>query len=168
MSDQTGRRDFLKWSWIAGAGLIGVAGGWTTWDVLRPVETAGFGGEVRAIPEELVPEDGVVAVPAARSYLTRIDGEIVAISETCPHLGCRVPWCETSGQFECPCHGSTFNRKGEARKGPSPRAMSTYPVEVVDGLVIINTGEPTKGQPLGEPETIDEPPRGPSCVEGGH
>ncbi|MEA2000680.1 MAG: Rieske 2Fe-2S domain-containing protein, partial [Actinomycetota bacterium] len=70
--------------------------------------------------------------------------------------------------FECPCHGSTFNRKGEARKGPTPRAMSLYPVEIVDGLVIVNTGEPTEGVPIGEPETIDEPIIGPSCEEGSH
>lgn len=168
MSEQHDRREFLKKGWITGAGLIGVAGAWTTWDVLQPAESAGFGGEVRTIPEDSVPEEGVVAVPAARSYLTRIDGEVVAVSETCPHLGCRVPWCDTSGQFECPCHGSTFNRKGEAREGPSPRGMSRYPVEVVDGLVIVNTGEAIEGNPVGEAETIDEPARGPSCEEGGH
>lgn len=168
MSELNDRRDFLKKGWLAGAGLIGVAGAWTTWDVLQPVDSAGFGGEVRTIPEDSVPDEGVIAVPAARAYLTRIDGEIVAVSETCPHLGCRVPWCDTSGQFECPCHGSTFNRKGEAREGPSPRAMRRYPAEVVDGLVIVNTGEPIEGVPIGEPETIDEPTRGPSCEEGGH
>ncbi len=168
MSELTDRREFLKKGWMAGAGMIGVAGAWTTWDVLQPVASAGFGGEVRTIPEDSVPDEGVIAVPAARSYLTKIDGEVVAVSETCPHLGCRVPWCDTSGQFECPCHGSTFNRKGEAREGPSPRAMSRYPVEVVDGLVIVNTGAPIEGVPIGEPETIDEPTRGPSCEEGGH
>ncbi len=168
MSDVNDRRDFLKKGWMAGVSLIGVAGAWTTWDVLQPVESAGFGGEVRTIADTSVPDEGVVAVPAARAYLTKIDDEIVAVSETCPHLGCRVPWCETSGQFECPCHGSTFNRKGEAREGPSPRAMRRYPVEVVEGLVIVNTGEPIEGIPIGEPETIDEPVRGPSCEEGSH
>jgi cytochrome b6-f complex iron-sulfur subunit len=151
---------------MAGAGLIGVAGAWTTWDVLQPGETAGFGGEVRTIPEAAVPDTDVVAVPAARSYLTSIEGEVIALSETCPHLGCRVPWCESSGQFECPCHGSVFNRKGEARQGPTPRAMTRYPVEIVDGLVIVNTGEPMEGEPIGTPETIDEPVRGPSCAKG--
>ena len=107
-------------------------------------------------------------MPAARAYLTKVDGEVVAISETCPHLGCRVPWCESSGQFECPCHGSIFNRKGEAREGPTPRSMSQYPVEIVDGLVIVNTGAPVEGEPIGTPETIDEPVRGPSCEEGSH
>jgi len=168
MSEEIERREFLKRGWLAGAGLIGVAGAWTTWDVLQPGESSGFGGKVRTIPEEAVPEDDVVAVPAARSYLTKIDGEVVAISETCPHLSCRVPWCESSGQFECPCHGSFFNRKGEARDGPTPRGMSRYPVEVVDGLVIVNTGDPIEGTPMGAPETIDEPKRGPSCDQGNH
>lgn len=153
---------------MAGAGLIGLAGAWTTWDVLQPAETAGFGGEVRTLPEASVPEGDVVAVPAARCYLTKIEGEVIAISETCPHLSCRVPWCASSGQFECPCHGSTFNRKGEAREGPTPRGMAHYPVEVVDGMVIVDTSNPIEGAPMGAPETIDEPPRGPSCTEGTH
>jgi cytochrome b6-f complex iron-sulfur subunit len=168
MSEEIERREFLKRGWMAGAGLIGVAGAWTTWDILQPGETAGFGGEVRTIPAEAVPEGDVVAVPAARAYLTKIEGEVVAISETCPHLGCRVPWCAKSGQFECPCHGSVFNRKGEAREGPTPRAMSLYPVEIVDGLVIVDTGAPVEGEPIGTAETIDEPVKGPSCEEGSH
>ncbi len=35
-------------------------------------------------------------------------------------------------------------------------------------FVIANTGEPIEGIPIGEPETIDEPVRGPSCEEGSH
>jgi hypothetical protein len=46
--------------------------------------------------------------------------------------------------------------------------MSQYPVEIVDGLVIVNTGAPVEGEPIGTPETIDEPVRGPSCEEGSH
>ncbi len=168
MTDEIERREFLKRGWVAGAGLIGLAGAWTTWDVLQPAEAAGFGGVVRTVPEEAVPEGGVVAVPAARCYLTRVDGEVIAVSDTCPHLSCRSPWCESSGQFECPCHGSVFNRVGEARSGPSPRGMSRYPVEVEDGIVVVDTGNPIEGAPLGSPESLDEPKRGPSCDEGSH
>jgi hypothetical protein len=46
--------------------------------------------------------------------------------------------------------------------------MNRYPVEIVDGLVIVNTGESIEGVPIGEPETIDEPQQGPSCEEGSH
>jgi hypothetical protein len=46
--------------------------------------------------------------------------------------------------------------------------MSQYPVEIVDGLVTVNTGDPIVGAPMGVPETIDEPKRGPSCEGGSH
>ena len=166
MSEPIGRREFLSKAWMAGLALVGVAGAWTTWDVLRPRQQAGFGGLVRTVPEGQVTGEGVVAVPAARSYLTREGEEILALSRKCPHLGCTVPWCDSSGQFECPCHGSVFNRVGEYRQGPAPRGMDRYPVEVVDGLVVVDTGDRIDGPPHGT-ETIDEPPRGPSCTEGG-
>ena len=168
MSDVMDRRTFLSRMWKWGAGLIAAAGAWTTWDLLQPRLSAGFGGLVRTVAPEAVPESGVVEIPAARAYLTRIDGEVVAISETCTHLGCRVPWCDSSSQFECPCHGSIFNRAGEFRAGPAPRGMDRHPIEVQDdGLIYIDTSTIVEGAPPGE-ESIDEPPTGPSCTEGGH
>lgn len=163
------RRRFLGRAWQFGLGLIGAAGLWTTWDLLKPRPTQGFGGKVRAIPPASVPETGVVEVPAARGYLATINGEIVALSQKCTHLGCRVPYCDSSGQFECPCHGSVFNRAGEFRAGPAPRGMDRFPVEVgADGLLYIDTGSLVEGPAIGA-ESIDEPPTGPSCAtEGGH
>jgi cytochrome b6-f complex iron-sulfur subunit len=113
-----------------------------------------------------VAEGGVVAIRAARAYLTKHEGEVVAIAEKCPHLGCRVSWCETSGEFECPCHGSVFNRLGEHRAGPSPRGMDRFPVSIEDGVVSVDTGSLEKGDAPGT-ESIDEPSRGPSCA-GSH
>ncbi len=162
------RRHFLTRMWQVGGGLVAAAGAWTTWDLLWPLPTAGFGGKVRTVPPESVPDQGVVEVPSARAYLTRINGEVVAISEKCTHLGCRVPFCESSGQFECPCHGSVFNRAGDFLAGPSPRGMDRYPTEVgEDGLLYINTGERQDGSPPGTLE-IDEPARGPACAAEGH
>lgn len=166
MSRNFKRRDFLSRGWKVGAGLIGSAGVWTSWDVLQARETSGLGGVFRALPEDAVPPDSTVYVREAQTYLTRVDGEIVALWQRCPHLGCRVAWCDTSGQFECPCHGSTFNRAGEHRTGPAPSGMQRFEVEVVEGVVEVNTGVVSAGAPLGA-ETIDEPPRGPNCL-GGH
>ena len=105
-------------------------------------------------------------MPAARAYLTSIDGELVALAEKCTHLGCRVPWCESSGQFECPCHGSNFNRAGDYRTGPAPRGMDRYEIEVIDGIVHVDTGSVIAGPSPGD-EQINEPIRGPSCDAGG-
>ncbi len=163
------RRQFLTRLWATGGGLVAAAGAWTTWDLLRPLPTTGFGGVVRSILPGSVPDKGVVQVPAARAYLTRVDDEILALSEKCTHLGCHVPFCESSGQFECPCHGSVFNRAGDFVAGPAPRGMDRYPVEVGDdGLLHIDTGSRELGLPPGA-LTIDEGPTGPSCAtEGGH
>ncbi len=166
MSTETHRRTLLARAWQAGAALIAAAGAWTSWDLLRPRTPAGFGGRVRALPPDAVPDTGVVEVPAAKGYLVRVDGEIIALSEKCTHLGCRVPFCDSSNHFECPCHGSVFNRAGEYLAGPAPRGLDRYPTEVgADGLVYIDTGTTIEGPPPGT-TTIDEP-SGPSCESGG-
>ena len=33
--------------------------------------------------------------------------------------------------FECPCHGSKYNRVGEKQGGPAPRGLDRFPLEVV-------------------------------------
>lgn len=163
-----GRRRFLARMWTGGLALIAAAGAWTTWDLLKPKAISGFGGLVRTVKPEAVPKTGALEVPAARGYLVDINGEVLALSEKCTHLGCRVPYCESSGRFECPCHGSVFNRAGDLLSGPSPRGLDRYPTEVGDdGLLYIDTGETIEGPPPGT-ETIDEPATGPPCAAEGH
>ena len=160
------RRAFLSKMWKWGIGLVAIAGAWTSWDILQPVSASGFGGKIRSGGADEVPSTGVDTVSEAQAYLTKNGDEVVALWWRCPHLGCRVPWCESSGQFECPCHGTNFNRLGEYRSGPSPRGMDRFATEVVDGAVVIDTGIVIEGPPPG-PESIDEPP-GPACTGGGH
>ena len=165
--DKLDRRTLLGRMWGAGAALIAAAGAWTTWDLLRPLPATGFGGRVRTVARAAVPDGAVIEVPAARAFLTVVDGEVMALSEKCTHLGCRVPYCESSGQFECPCHGSVFSRAGDFVAGPAPRGMDLYPVDEVDGLLYIETGERIEGRAPGN-KLLDEPARGPACAEGHH
>lgn len=140
---------------VAGAGL------WTSWDILKSVPASGLGGVVKTLPEGEITETPVY-VRSAQTYLTRIDDEVVGLWQRCPHLGCRVSWCESSRQFECACHGSAFNRAGEVRGGPAPRGMDRFSVAISDGVIEVDTGMISEGDPPGD-ETIDEPPQGPSC-----
>ena len=164
MSETLDRREFLTNGWKIGVGLLAAAGAWTTWDLLRPRLGAGFAAKVKTVAPEAVPANTVLEIPEARAYLTKINDEVVAISEKCTHLGCRVPFCDSSGQFECPCHGSFFNRAGEHVTGPAPRGMDRFKVEVVDGVIEIDTAETINGAPPGT-ETINEPLLGPRCGE---
>ncbi len=139
------------------------------WDLLQPLATPGFGGKVRSVAASVITEGSVTEVSEARAYLVRPPGgDIIALSSKCTHLGCKVPYCESSGRFECPCHGTTFNLIGEYLTGPAPRGMDTHPVEVgADGLLYIDTGTREDG-PVPGVLTLDEPATGPSCDEGGH
>lgn len=164
MSEGIDRRTFLDRGWKTGILMIGAAGFWTSWDVLRPLPGSSLGGVIRTVSPTEVPGSTAVYVRTAQTYLTRIDDEIVALWQRCPHLGCRVAWCETSGEFECACHGSRFSRAGDVRSGPSPRGMDRFAVTTTGDLVEVDTGDVTEGAPAGSEESIDEPRRGSGCA----
>jgi glycine/D-amino acid oxidase-like deaminating enzyme/nitrite reductase/ring-hydroxylating ferredoxin subunit len=47
------------------------------------------------------------------------DGTLHEHSATCPHLGCVVQWNPTETTWDCPCHGSRFDRLGTVINGPA-------------------------------------------------
>ncbi|MGH7693502.1 MAG: ubiquinol-cytochrome c reductase iron-sulfur subunit [Gemmatimonadaceae bacterium] len=64
------------------------------------------------------------------------DGKHSVISSECTHKGCTV---EVQGErIVCPCHGSTYDRKGEVLKGPAQRSLRRYPSRLTsEGVLII-------------------------------
>ena len=87
----------------------------------------------------------------------------VAMHRRCVHLGCSVPWCETSKWFECPCHGSKYSINGEYRSGPAPRSLDRFRVDIVGGKVVVDTSNVITGPPRG---TVTSQPQaeGVHCV----
>ena len=156
------RRRFLGRGWKTFVGILGLEAGWTTWEFLRPRITEGFGAEIKAGAPESLSEGDVQYRSDGRFYLAKVDGEVKALYQRCPHLGCRIPYCETSGRFECPCHGSVFNRKGEYISGPSPRGMDSFPVRIDKDEVVVDTSETLPGPSRGI-RTFEDTP-GPSCL----
>ncbi len=93
-----------------------------------------------------------------------LDGGVLALYQKCPHLGCRVPECVTSQWFECPCHGSQYNRVGEKRGGPAPRGMDRFAMSVsADGVLTVDTGTIIQGPPIGT-NTTGQEAEGPNCI----
>jgi len=88
---------------------------------------------------------------------------IVALYQKCPHLGCRVPNCLSSQWFECPCHGSQYNRVGEKKGGPAPRGMDRFGVAIVNGVLTIDTGAVFAGPAIGT-NTTGQEAEGPHCI----
>jgi cytochrome b6-f complex iron-sulfur subunit len=81
----------------------------------------------------------------------------MALYQKCSHLGCRTPYCPTSGFFECPCHGALFNQAGEVRGGPSPAGLWRFPIAIEDGFLVVDTKRPQAQPPAGVDTTGQQP-----------
>lgn len=93
-----------------------------------------------------------------------LDAGVVALYQKCPHLGCRVPNCNSSQWFECPCHGSQYNQVGEKRGGPAPRGMDRFAMSIdSSGALIVDTGRIIQGPPIGT-NTTGQEAEGPNCI----
>jgi cytochrome b6-f complex iron-sulfur subunit len=164
--DESGidRRRFLNGGWkVLGVALV-IEAGWTTYDLLNPKATGGFGGVVDAGPvEDFLQEGTVKFFLDGRFYVTQHDGGLRALYQKCPHLGCRVPFCDTSQRFECPCHGSVYNLIGEYVQGPAPRGMDRFPIQIVAGRVMVDTSQVVEGPARGI-LTGPADAAGPSCL----
>lgn len=54
-------------------------------------------------------------------------GDFIALSDVCPHLGCRVHWEAQNDRFFCPCHNGAFDPLGKAIAGPPAKAGQSLP-----------------------------------------
>jgi len=162
---------------------------------LWPSSAGGFGGKVRVgkisdIKATIVAGKGFGYFPEARMWVTEyppaalekakkvaaytppvilgMEAGFVFLYQKCVHLGCRVPNCATSQWFECPCHGSQYNRVGEKKGGPAPRGLDRFTPEIVGDIVTVNTSTSgiIQGPPIGT-NTTGQEAEGPHCVGGG-
>lgn len=156
------RRRALMVAWKTGVGVLVVEAVWTSYEALRPLARAGGGGSLVLAAPDRYAERSATYVRQGKLYVTRVKGELFALSQSCPHLGCKVPFCEASGRFECPCHGSKYDLAGEWLEGPSPHGMNRYPLRIEDGRVVVDTTVLNDGPPLGAREYYT-PPRGGQC-----
>lgn len=118
----------------------------------------------------------ILVDPARGGWQTGVDTtgdgtalNVRALSQRCPHLGCRPNPCIEDFWFHCPCHQSRYDRLGikaaGERFGPAPHGMDRYAISVdAAGVLTIDTGKITLG-PL--PVVLGEPGLIPPRVEGG-
>jgi cytochrome b6-f complex iron-sulfur subunit len=183
------RRDFFRRSLVSSVLLYSAQFGGATLAFLWPNLRGGFGavinaGNINDIKSAIQQGQGQPFYSGTgRFYVVAYDGHpsgdinyedegvaaqgIMPLYQRCVHLGCRVPFCQQSQWFECPCHGSKYNSAGEYELGPAPRGMDRFRVDVAeDGSVMVDTSEVILGPPRGT-DTIGRPPAGPFCVAPG-
>ena len=52
------------------------------------------------------------------------DGRIYPVRTRCPHLGCQLEWNPEELSWDCPCHGSRFDRLGNLISGPAQEDLA--------------------------------------------
>jgi cytochrome b6-f complex iron-sulfur subunit len=184
------RRTLIRRSIAAATTLwvLEVLGG--TLGFLWPNLSRGFGGQITLGDQATVSasnavagavlEDGAPSYFAqARTYVQLIDntrgfadgaspdGEgintnVRTLYQRCPHLGCKPNFCTTNYWFECPCHGSRYDRLGTKVQelGPAPRSLDRFAHTIVSGVLTVDTSKINLGPlpvALGQPGLI--PPR---------
>jgi cytochrome b6-f complex iron-sulfur subunit len=137
----------------------------TAFDAKQPYYSAGGKFYVVAYPKADLPKAKKVYNPIVFAGMQQ---GYVALYQKCVHLGCRVPWCESSQWFECPCHGSQYNRVGEKKGGPAPRGLDRFTPTFTGDSVTVDTSSSgiVLGPPIGT-NTTGQEAEGPHCVGGG-
>ena len=185
------RRELLRKSLLAGVALLGVelgalliGGMWPTGSRASSRIRVGTLDElIGASPGLPIAEGFPAYVPAAHAFVVLLDParqaflpgiddtgdgtalNVRALSQVCPHLGCRPNPCVEDFWMHCPCHQSRYDRRGTKiageRYGPAARSMDRFPIEVdALGVLTIDTRMVIRGpapKALGEPGV--EPPR---------
>jgi glycine/D-amino acid oxidase-like deaminating enzyme/nitrite reductase/ring-hydroxylating ferredoxin subunit len=75
--------------------------------------------EATSVDEVGEREGKIVSTGGAKYAVARIDGELRTVDPTCTHMGCTVAWNGAEKSWDCPCHGSRFNTRGEVLNGPA-------------------------------------------------
>jgi len=179
------RRDFLRGGLLASLAVFGAQFGGATLAMLWPNLKGGFGSlinlpdSVDVIKSQIASSRQPYYFGAGRFYIVNyealggtganaiysglIQEGLMALYQKCAHLGCRVPFCQQSQWFECPCHGSKYNEAGEYELGPAPQGMYRFAVKITGGQVQVDTSTVVLGPPRGT-DTIHQSPEGPFCV----
>lgn len=51
------------------------------------------------------------------------EGEMFKVDIVCPHLGCELTWNPDEQSWDCPCHGSRFDVRGNLLDGPAQEGI---------------------------------------------
>ena len=80
--------------------------------------------EATSVAEVGEGEGKIASVGGTKVAVARIDGEVRALDPTCTHMGCTVAWNGAEKSWDCPCHGSRFDTRGEVLNGPASAPLA--------------------------------------------
>jgi glycine/D-amino acid oxidase-like deaminating enzyme/nitrite reductase/ring-hydroxylating ferredoxin subunit len=109
----TSAKDFVKLQVDAVKGLVG--------ETFKPAQVDSV--------DEIEPGDGAIArVNGDKAAVYRDEnGALHCLAPRCTHLGCIVHFNNAEKSWDCPCHGSRFDRDGNVLQGPANKPLQKLP-----------------------------------------
>jgi nitrite reductase/ring-hydroxylating ferredoxin subunit len=101
------------------------------------------GGPVGAGNVKDVPVGYLAFVGDGSVILGRDAGGLYAMTSLCPHQSCDMhkDGGISAGSVTCACHGSVFDRNGNAVRGPARGILEHYRVDLAtDGSITVQSG----------------------------
>ncbi len=137
MDDKTNRRDFLRTTALATAGVLiasqiplgpaqAKAADWIA--VLGKVKDLNEKEPV-LVKAQFKDADGN-AMQEEKLYVRwqqqGKSGRWVVLSSICTHLKCKIDYSSADDGFKCPCHGSKYDLEGHVIKKPAKKDLTDY------------------------------------------
>lgn len=132
------RRHFIRKTAITLVSVTGIVAAISYFRQFFP-RLAGQKRRITISDSSRFPVDTYTYLDEHNLFVYRDHEGIRAVSAVCTHLGCIIE--KSTDGFECPCHGSCYNTKGEVLSGPAPRNLSWYQVSgQAGGKIVIDPG----------------------------
>ena len=76
-----------------------------------------------------------------RFFLLHAPGGIIAAYRKCTHLGCTVPFSASKDLFECPCHGSRYDKNtAVVLRSPASKPLQLFHISQQEtGVLVVDT-----------------------------
>lgn len=138
-----GRRKFLRWMSRGFMSLWGLLFCWVLASFLKPPTSH------HRLTERVLKLGSLDSLPRGQAQLVRhgdqpivvvrtADDSFIGLSAVCTHLNCVLTWDPAEAVLLCPCHDGAFDVNGNVLRGPPPRPLQRYRVEVRMGEVFVH------------------------------
>lgn len=111
-----------------------VATGFNKWGMTSSMVAAELltelvSGREKACTSVFSPSRSIIRTQLAVNFGHAVKELLTPTSPRCPHMGCALQWNAAERTWDCPCHGSRFDRHGKLLENPSQKDMSP-PIDI--------------------------------------
>ena len=135
------RRNFLKKIWTVMGILVGLEFLYLIYNFLRPQKRKDVASSFlfnAGTADEFI-TNSITPFRSRNFFLSRLDnGEFLALSTRCTHLGCILECDKNRNLLLCPCHASMFDIEGNVLRSPATRKLDRLEVTIENNQVLVH------------------------------